>query len=523
MIASDIGTAEAMDLQVMWNRLIAIVEEQAQALMRTAFSTIVRESGDLSAGVFDRQGRMLAQAVTGTPGHVNTMMESVLHFLDRFPVDTMQPGDVYVTNDPWKGTGHLFDFVVVTPCFHRGEMVGLFACTSHVLDIGGIGFLPDASDVFQEGLRVPIGYLMRAGAIDERLMEVLLANSRDPFGVEGDIYSLITSNETGARSLRVMLDEFGRDGLERVGDYILVQSEKAMRAAIAELPAGSWTYHIRMDGYDDAIDLHAKLTKDDRGIHVDLTGSSAQVARGINVPLCYTTAYAVYGLGCIFGPTIPNNSGSLAPFTISAPPGCILNALDPAPVTSRHLVGQMMPDLVLGCLRQVVPDRVPAESTSCVWHMMFRGKIADDAPVMMSVVTATGGMGARPTLDGLTATGFPSGVSTTPIEIVEQAGAVLVERKELREGSGGAGATRGGDGLSIAVSSATGRTIELLAVFDRIENPARGVFGGGDGQVGAIALSSGRPIGSKGMQRIEPGDTLLIETPGGGGMGTPSN
>lgn len=521
MSPTDIPTAEAMDLQVMWNRLIAIVEEQAQALMRTAFSTIVRESGDLSAGIFDREGRMLAQAVTGTPGHVNTMMESVLHFLDRFPVGTMKSGDVFVTNDPWKGTGHLFDFVVVTPCFHHGEMVGLFACTSHVLDVGGIGFLPDASDVFQEGLRIPIGYLMREGAMDARLMELILANSRDPFGVEGDIHSLITSNETGARALCVMLDEFGREGLDRVDDYILAQSEKAMRAAIAEMPAGRWDYHIRMDGYDHPIDLRATLVSDGSSIHVDLAGSSPQVGRGINVPLCYATAYAVYGLACVFGPEIPNNSGSLAPFTVTAPPGCILNAQDPAPVTSRHLVGQMMPDLVLGCLRQAIPDRVPAESTSCVWHMVFRGKVSDEASPGMAIVTASGGMGARPGLDGLTATGFPSGVSTTPIEIVEQGGAILVERKELRVGSGGAGASRGGDGLSIAVSSATGRPIDLLAIFDRIRNPPRGVFGGADGAPGSIALSSGRPIGAKGIQRIEPGETLLIETPGGGGLGTP--
>ena len=172
-----------IDLQIMWNRLIAVVEEQAQTLMRTAFSPIVRECGDLSAGVFDLEGRMLAQAVTGTPGHVNSMARSVIHFIREFPVETMKPGDAYVTNDPWKGTGHLYDIVVTSPAFHNGKLVALFSCTTHVVDIGGLGQSPDGRQVFHEGLFLPLLPLMREGRIDESVMRIVRANVREPVQV----------------------------------------------------------------------------------------------------------------------------------------------------------------------------------------------------------------------------------------------------------------------------------------------------------------------------------------------------
>lgn len=511
-----------LDLQLMWNRLITVVEAQAQALLRTAFSTIVRESADLSAGVFDRRGAMLAQSVTGTPGHVNTMMESVLHFLDRFPPDTMREGDVFLTNDPWLGTGHLFDLVVMTPCFLAGELVGFFASTSHTMDVGGMGFVPDATDVFMEGLNIPPCRIVRAGELDDTLVSIMRANSRLPDDIEGDLHSLIAANETGCRALIAAMEEYRLSDLDELSDYILDRSRRAMENAIRALPDGQWASQLRLDGYESPIDLAASLTCSDGRIHVDLAGTSLQSRYGINVPLCYTKAYLVYGLACVLGPQIPNNSGSLAPFEVTAPPGVIVNAQRPAPVTSRHMIGHLMPDLVFGCLRQIIPDRVPSESTSTVWHMVFSGRASAEAAISLSTLTATGGMGGRPGLDGLSATGFPSGVSGTPIEIVEQGGTVLVLRKELREGSGGDGEFRGGDGLSIAITSANEQPLRVFAVFDRINNPPRGVDGGKNGLGGKISLSSGREIRAKGAQTIEAGEVLFVETPGGAGLGTPT-
>ena len=514
-----------IELQVMWNRLIAVVEEQAQTLLRTAFSPIVRECGDLSAGVFDTKGRMLAQAVTGTPGHVNSMAESVKHFIRHFPVATMKPGDVYITNDPWMGTGHLNDFVLTTPCFHKGRLVALFSCTSHLMDIGGLGFGPDATDVFMEGLYIPMLKLAEGGKLNETLMAMIRANTRLPVDTEGDVYSLANCNDVGCKRLVDMMSEFGLDDIEMLADHICQVSEAGVLAEVAKLPKGTWSNAMRVDGYDEPVDLVARLTVSDAGIHVDYTGTSAESRRGINVPLAYTTAYTVFGLGCVVASRIPNNAGSLGPLTVSAPSGTILNARKPKPVLLRHIIGQMLPDVVFGCLRQAVPERVPAEGTSCLWNLNVRGQTPDATRGnygFMMTVTSNGGTGARPGKDGMSATAYPSGVKGTPVEIAESITPLIFWRKELRADSGGAGMTRGGLGQAIEIESRIGLPFDLLAGFDRIDHPARGRDGGGNGEAGSVSLKSGKPLKGKGMQQIPPGERLVVHTPGGAGLGKPS-
>jgi N-methylhydantoinase B len=515
-----------IDLQIMWNRLIAVVEEQAQVLMRTAFSPIVRECGDLSAGVFDREGRMLAQAVTGTPGHVNSMAESMKHFIRHFPLDQMQPGDVYITNDPWMGTGHLNDFVVTTPAFNnKGELVALFSCTSHLMDIGGIGFGPDATDVFMEGLYIPMLKLIDRGIVNETLMAIIRSNTRLPIDTEGDTYSLAACNDVGAKRLAEMMDEFGIDSLAALAAHICARSREAVMAEIAKLPKGTWRNIMTVDGYDEPVTLAAALTVSDQGMHVDFTGTSPQSRYGINVPLAYTTAYTVFGLGCVVASQIPNNAGSLAPLTVSAPVGCILNAPKPAPVCSRHIIGQMLPDVAFGCLRHIIPDRVPAEGTSCLWNLNVRGETQAGAGGnygFTMAVTSNGGTGARPDKDGLSATAYPSGVRGSPVEIVESQTPLIFWRKQLRPDSGGAGRTRGGHGQIIEIGSGIDRPWDILAAFDRIDHPARGRDGGRDGAVGYVGLRSGRTLRGKGFQEVPPGDRLVVLTPGGGGIGAPS-
>lgn len=515
-----------IDLQIMWNRLIAVVDEQAQVLMRTAFSPIVRECGDLSAGVFDLRGRMLAQAVTGTPGHVNSMAESVKHFLRHFPVETMKPGDAYITNDPWMGTGHLNDFVVTTPCFKDGRPVALFSCTSHLMDIGGIGFGPDATDVFMEGIYIPMLKLIDQGVVNETLMAMIRANTRLPVDTEGDTYSLAACNDVGARRLVEMMEEFGIDSLEPLAEHIVARSREAVLAEIGKLPRGTWRSEMVVDGYDAPVTLAAALTISDEGIHVDYTGTSLQSDRGINVPLSYTTAYTVFGLGCVVAASIPNNAGSLAPLTVSAPSGAIVNAPKPAPVASRHVIGQMLPDVVFGCLRQVIPDRVPAEGTSCLWNLNVRGRTRSGAGGnygFSMAVTSNGGTGARPDKDGLSATAYPSGVRGTPVEIAETQTPLVFWRKELRPDSGGAGRTRGGLGQIIEVGSRVEAPFEILAAYDRIDHPPRGRDGGADGMAGYVGLKSGKVLKGKGFQQVPSGDRLMVMTPGGAGIGDPGS
>ena len=510
-----------IELQIMWNRLIAVVEEQAQTLLRTAFSPIVREAGDLSAGIFDAEGRMLAQAVTGTPGHVNSMAESVRHFIRHFGLETMKPGDAYITNDPWMGTGHLNDFVITTPCFRDGRLVALFSCTSHLMDIGGIGFGPDGTDVFMEGLYIPFLKLLEGGHVNTTLIDMIRANTRLPIDTVGDVYSLAACNDVGCRRLLEMMDEFGLQSLDTLAHHICTRSEAAVRAEIAKLPQGSWTNSMITDGYDAPITLVATTTISDSGIHVDFTGTDPVSRRGINVPLAYTTAYTVFGLGCIVASLVPNNAGSLAPLTVSAPEGSIVNARKPAAVCSRHVIGQMMPDVVFGCLRQVIPERVPAEGTSCLWNLNVRGPIKGGSGNygFTMAITSNGGTGARPHADGLSATAYPSGVKGTPVEIAEQITPLLFWKKELRPDSGGAGRMRGGLGQIIEIESGIGKPFDLLAAFDRIDHPPRGRDGGLDGAAGVVEIRNGRRLKGKGTQTVQPGERLVIMTPGGGGIG----
>lgn len=513
-----------IERQIMWNRLIAIVEEQAQVLLRTAFSPIVREAGDLSAGVFDTQGRMLAQAVTGTPGHVNSMAESVKHFIAHFGLGTMKPGDAYITNDPWMGTGHLNDFVITTPCFHNGRLVALFSCTSHLIDIGGIGFGPDATDVFMEGLYIPFLKLIEEGRVNETLIAMIKANTRLPVDTIGDTYSLAACNDVGCRRLAEMMAEFKLDDLDDLGAYICDRSREAVLAEIAKLPKGTWNNTMVTDGYDSPITLSATVTVSDAGIHVDYTGTSPVAARGINVPHSYTTAYTVFGLACIVGSSIPNNAGSLEPLTVSAPEGTILNAPKPAPVCSRHVLGQMLPDVVFGCLRQAIPDRVPAEGTSCLWNLNVRGRVKGGAGGNFGfamAVTSNGGTGARPQSDGLSATAYPSGVKGTPVEIAEQITPLIFWRKEYRPDSGGPGRTRGGHGQIIEIESRIGEPFELLAAYDRIIHPPRGRDGGKNGAPGSVSFKSGQKLKGKGFLLVPPEERLVVMTPGGGGIGDP--
>ena len=515
-----------VERQIIWDRLVSVVEEQAQVLLRTAFSTIVRECGDLSAGVFDTRGRMLAQAVTGTPGHVNSMAESVKHFIAAFPPATMKPGDAYITNDPWKGTGHLNDFVVTTPAFLDGELVGFFSCTSHLTDIGGIGFGPDATDVHMEGIALPFLKVVDEGEVNRTLVEICKANSRLPVDMEGDIYSLVACNDVGCRRLEATMREFGLRDLDAIGRHIVETSRAAVQKELAKIPPGTYRYAMTIDGYEAPIELAAAVTIGPEGVVVDFDGTSSQQSRGINVPLAYTTAYTCFGLMCAVSPRVPNNAGSLGCFEVTAPAGTILNAGYPAPVSSRHIIGQMLPDVVFGCLRQAVPERCPAEGTSCLWNMTFRGPRAganDNRYGFAITVTSNGGTGGRPTKDGLDATAFPSGVKGTPVEIVEQMTPLLFWKKELRPGSGGRGTYRGGHGQIIEVENAEAMPFELLAAFDRITYPPRGAAGGRDGAAGGLRTSRGRTLKGKGFQKLDGDERLVVQTPGGGGWGDPAD
>ena len=514
---------------IMWNRLLSVVEEQAQTLVRTAFSTSVREAGDLAAGVFDRQGRMLGQAVTGTPGHINAMAEGVVHFITKHPVDTMEPGDVFITNDPWLTSGHLHDVTVVTPTFLNHRVVGLFANTCHVVDIGGRGFGPDARQVYEEGVNIPILHLFRRGEVNETLLEIVRTNVREPQQVIGDIFSFAAANDTGSKRLIAMMQEFQIDDLDALGEFIIENSRLATIERIRGLRNGTYENELIMDGYDSPVVLHAALTVGDESIHVDYTGTSPASGHGINVVLNYTKAYTCFGVKCVVAPDIPNNYGSLLPITFSAPEGSILNVQRPHAVAARHIIGHLLPDTVLGCLHQVMDGGVQAEGSASLWNIQLRGGPSVSAasdytgviPDFELLHFNAGGTGARPAKDGMSGTAFPSGVRGMPVEASESITPVVFWRKEFKPDSGGAGRQRGGLGQVIEIGGDRGIPFDVLAMFERVNNAPKGRDGGSHGARGQVLLASGGKLRSKGQQSIPPGDRLRLEMAGGGGFGDP--
>ena len=519
------STLTDLQRQLVWDRLLAVVEEQAQTLMRTAFSTVVREAGDLSAGVFDTHGRMIAQAVTGTPGHVNAMAASVGHFLERFPVERMHPDDVLMTNDPWMATGHLNDFTVVSPVYFKEEPVALFASTSHIADVGGRGFGPDANDVFEEGIRFPVMHLFKAGERNDALMEILAANVRDPVVAEGDLYSLAACNHHGSLQLVDMMDEFDLESLDAVGEELLRLSQAAVENEIEALADGVYRQSMRVDGYDEPIDIQCALTIDGKLIDIDFDGSSPISRYGINVPLTYAQAYASFGVRCLIGNEVPNNAGSLKPISVRAPEGSILNAQPPAAVSARHALGQMLPDVVIGALAQVLDDGVPAEGASCIWNpVLMNSNLRDgnvpDANFVINPIF-NGGTGARAAKDGLSTTAFPSGVRTTPTEINEVTSPLIFWKREFKPDSGGAGRLRGGLGQIIEIEHAHGAGFSISKMFERVVHPAQGRDGGHDGARGRVGIKDAQDFRGKGKETLPAGATLIMETPGGAGIGSP--
>ncbi|MEM9221905.1 MAG: hydantoinase B/oxoprolinase family protein [Pseudomonadota bacterium] len=509
---------DQLKLEVLWNRLIATVNEQAAALMRTSFTSIVREAGDLSAGVFDRRGRMIAQAVTGTPGHINSMATSMGHVLRRYPVDSLAEGDVIITNDPWMTAGQLNDITIFTPVFRAGRCVAFFANCCHALDIGGRGLSADSLEVFEEGLQIPILKLYEAGRPNETLYALLKANVRATDEVMGDLHSQVVGNEVGARQLLSFMDEFGLDDIEDVADSIVARSESAMRERIAALPDGTYPFTMACDGFDEPITLAAKVIIRGDALTVDYGGTSGAIDRGINVTLNYTAAYTTYGIKCAISPDIPNNEGSFRPVTVTAPEGSILNCRHPSPVGGRHLVGHFLPSVVFGALEDILPQRVMAASADALWDTQVYGD-RDDGSRFAYVWFAAGGAGAIRGRDGLSATAFPAGIAGVQSEMIEALVPIVVGERELVTDSGGPGRWRGGLGQKFTIGVRGDRPFLFSGLYDRMDHPAHGINGGAAGAVGHLATKSGKDVRAKTRVVLPPGEEVTLTLPGGGGYG----
>lgn len=503
-------------LEVLWTRLVSMVDESAAHLVRIAFSEMMREANDYAVILTDRHGQSLAQSSKSIPAFICTLPATVRHFLERYPIDSLKPGDALITNDPWNGTGHLPDVNIAMPIFHRGKAVGMASAVSHLPDIGGRMRNLANRELYEEGLLIPPLKLMKGGEPDPALVALIGRNVRVPRESLGDIWALVSACRMLERRVVDLLDETGVD-LNRVGAEVQRRSESAMRRAIADTPDGTYRNIVEQDGFDDdPIIIDCKLTVKGDSIAIDYSGSTKQLPRAVNVVPIYTFAYSAYILKCIMAPGVPNNEGSFKPLTTFAPEGSILGARHPAPVGGRHVIGHLLAPAVMGALSSVRPADIQATpgASACAFNMS--GEHEGRRYAMVTFMSA--GQGAAQHRDGLSTISFPTNQANTPIEVLEADGVIRVHERRVRPRSGGTGRRRGGDGLvfDFEVTADTPATAAFIVM--RRKCPAPGLFGGGPGKVGRLLLN-GSAVDPAGHYVLSRGDRVRMESSGGGGFG----
>jgi N-methylhydantoinase B len=513
---------DAITLEVLWTRIISVVDEAAKAIVRTAFSTLSNEANDFACVLTDARGFALAQNSGSIPSFIGTLPATVRHFLSGIGAQRMRPGDVLITNDPWPGTGHMSDVCLVKPIFLLQDgapprLATLSGTTAHLPDIGGSIRAIEARELFEEGFHIPLTHLIRAGQVDETLLGLLRANVRTPDQTVGDIWAQVSANELMENRVRRLMEEYGLDTLEGLADELFARSERAMRDAIRAVPDGTYRYGIETDGFEAPYRFRVALTVRGDEILADFTGTSPAQPRAINCVMAYTYAMTAYALRCALLPGLPNNEGMYRPVKVEAPEGCLLNPKFPAAVVSRAQTGHYVPILILGALHQVIPDRVAAAAGSPLWAVAQSG-VRDDGRPYTTVLFFNGGMGATAGKDGEHVLSWPSNISSTPVEVAERNSPLFFHYKRIRPGSGGRGRTRGGLGQDMLIESQSKRPIVLSFMAERTRFPAPGLAGGGAGGLGDIQIN-GKKVDHRRQHVLEQGDRVLVSTPGGGGYG----
>lgn len=512
---------DVVSLEILWNRLISIVDEASVRIKRAAFSSIVRESADFACVLLDERGNSLAQSTYTVPSFIGTAPSTTKRMLQVFPAEMLSPGDILITNDPWDGTGHLPDVTVVAPIFRQGKLLGFGCAISHLPDIGGRPFSTEANDVFEEGLRIPISKLYRKGDLNEDLFGIILANVRLPDQVRGDLGALSAATQALDQKVNELIVELEIDDFLSVAERIQGICEKSMREAIKKVPDGEYQYTLISDGFDNPATVKVKVTIRESDVYIDYTGTSRQIDRGVNSVPAYTFAYSAYAVKCMLDPDTPNNEGAFRPIHVFAPEGCFLNPLRPAPVGARNLTGHLIPDSIWGALSDALPERALAETGCPCWNAVLHG-VNEKKENFGLILFFNGGQGASAQGDGMSTISFPTNVSCCPVEIAENIAPILFLRKEFRAGSGGGGLHHGGLGQVVEWKSLSASPIHVHFLTDKIKNSAKGRKGGGDGGKGLVEIN-GKSIGDpRGHVVVERNDTVEMALPGGGGFGKES-
>ncbi len=509
---------DPVSLEILWGRLIAVSEEQAAMVLRTAFSSIVRESYDFTCVLLTPDGDLLAQPYQALPGFTRCSSTVMKHFLERWK--DWHPDDVAITNDPWLAAGHLHDIAIAVPVFHNDRIVAFAANIAHQADIGGRGYSADANSIFEEGLALPPMKLYRAGKAVPEVLDIIGENVRVPDQVLGDIHAQIGAARLAGRRVSELLKEAGLDDLCDVAREVLARSEAAMRAAIRRVPDGIYRNRGTMDGFDEPLVIDVKLTVRGDGLELDFAGTSPQINKGINSCYNYTYGYAAFAVKAVLEPVIPNNQGAYRPVHLKAPEASLVNSRRPAPGNSRGRVGHMIVPVVFGALAKAVPDAVPAEAGSPAPRLNFFGAREDGSEFQCLLITS-GGLGASRERDGLPGKAFPTNTKMASLEVMESNAPLRFLKRELVPGSGGAGRHRGGLAQEISVQVLGKGNVYVSTSSERILHPPRGYCGGRDGAAAALTRNKGQYLAPKARTMLKPGDTVTVRTPGGGGYGKP--
>ena len=507
-------------LSILWSRLISIVDEAGTTLQRTSFSTVTRESNDFAVVLMDRKGRSIAQSTISVPSFLGVLpMLTKALLADYFPEDSWEEGDVVITNDPWLCAGHKPDIGIVSPIFHQNKLIGFIGTIAHSPDMGGVLWGAGSRDLYEEGLMIPPTKLYTAGKPNDTMFNILFSNVRAADQSVGDIKAQIAANDQGIKSLLKLMQENDLDDLQDLSDAVISASEKAMRKALQEAPNGSYQYSYDTDGDGKGNGCHFEITitiKDDE-IIADYTGTSGPHPLSINAVLNYTYAYTAYPIKCTFSPDIPNNDGSFYPIKVTAPDNCLVNAKKPSPLGARNITGNMLHSVVFGALAKAVPEQVQADCGSACWCIVLNGE--HNGKEFVEYFFLNGGYGARPNMDGEHVLSFPTNVANVPIEILESDIAVMVTEKSLVPDSGGKGKYRGGLGQRFSFKNVGDKPLNISLLTEKTQTVAKGIIEGQDGQKGSLQIIPEREFPPKGLDKLHPGEELILTLPGGGGYG----
>lgn len=517
----DHRTFDVITLEILWARLQSIVDSAAASLQRTAFSQLIREGKDCGSVLLDAKGNIIAQS-RESAASVLTLKFSVRKVLETYAKDSLQPGDVVISNDPWICSGHLNDVHAITPIFDHGRLVALAGCFAHWADIGGRPLSSENREYFEEGILIPLSKIIERGKFNGALFNIIMQNIRAPQKSKGDFWAQVAANQVASDGLLSMIKEFELNDIGALFAETIRRSEQSARAAVKEIPDGVYTSEVRFDGYDTPLTIKTAITVKGTDLTIDYAGSSPQGNHSLNSVYNFTYGYSVVPLKYILAPNRPGNEGCFNPLTIKAPMGSIVNAAKPIAVGHRVLIGHFLHASIYRALAEVIPEKVQADSGSCPnWSSAWIsiGKEADKS--FTQLLFNAGGQGARPNMDGNSCTPFPSNVNNAPIEVVERECPVRFERKEYRCDSGGAGQFRGGLGQRIDIRCLSDTPVLVTVRCDRVldsEHAAKGLFGGKPGALGAVMVN-GKQVNPKTEKLLGKNDVLTLETPGGGGYG----